>query len=95
MPERDVPCQRGRASAEVRPIVDFIENGSNPKREAAWRELVDGVQALYPEPLPPTEAEAAAHNLVTFFRVLMDIDREQRLKDKQRQIDDKASKQYR
>lgn len=73
-------------------MVDCAKNGSNRGREAAWRELVDGVQALYPQPLPPTEAEAAAHNLATFFRFLMDADREQRLKNKQKQIHDQISK---
>jgi hypothetical protein len=73
-------------------MVDFPENRSNRQRDAAWRDLVDGVQALYPEPLPPTEAEAAAHNLVTFFRHLMDADREIRLKDKQKQAHDEIHK---
>jgi hypothetical protein len=83
MPERDPVYQRGRASAEPCPTVDFTENGSNPRREAAWRELVDEVQALYPEPLPPTEAEAAARNLVGFYKTLLAI--------KQRQLKDKRS----
>jgi len=67
-------------------MVDWTKNGSNRGREAAWRDLVDGVQALYPEPLPPTEAKAAAHNLATFFKLLMDADREQHLKNKQKQV---------
>jgi hypothetical protein len=32
------------------------------------RELVEGVQALYPEPLPQAEAEEAARNLARFLK---------------------------
>ncbi len=88
-PDAFMPAKTGKGGSAS--SVDFTKNGSNRGREAAWCDLVDGVQALYPEPLPPTEAEAAAHNLATFFRFLMDADREQRLKNKQQKIHDKIS----
>jgi hypothetical protein len=47
------------------------------REEEAFNKLVDGVQALYPEPLPQAEAEEAARNLARFFKTLIDIKREQ------------------
>jgi hypothetical protein len=58
-----------------------MTSAAKKREEKAWRELVDGVQALYPEPLPQAEAEEAAQNLVKFFKFLMEA--EQQLKDKQ------------
>jgi hypothetical protein len=41
----------------------------------AWEQVVDGIQKLYPQPLPIGEAECAAKNLVTFYRTLLAIKR--------------------
>lgn len=43
----------------------------------AWQGIVDGVQALYPEPLPPAEAQAAAKRLVDLYRVMLAVKRRQ------------------
>lgn len=59
--------------------------GSAKKRqEEAWNKIVDGVQALYPEPLPQAEAEDAARNLVRFCKTLLAI--------KQRQLNEKQGR---
>lgn len=59
-----------------------MTSAAKKREERAWDELVGGVQALYPEPLPQAEAEEAAHNLVEFFKILMKA-AQQQLKDKQ------------
>jgi hypothetical protein len=41
----------------------------------AWKQVVDGIQKLYPQPLPVGEAECAAKNLVTFYQTLLAIKR--------------------
>jgi hypothetical protein len=52
--------------------------------EKAFNELVDGVQALYPEPLPQAEAEEAARNLARLYKTILNIKREQ-FRNKQKQ----------
>lgn len=47
----------------------------------AFNELVDGVQALYPEPLPRAEAEEAARNLARFFKLLDKAEQEKLSKE--------------
>lgn len=66
-------------------MVDCTKNGSNRGRGTSWRAIVAGVQAMYPEPLPPGEAEAAAQNLVTFCRTLVAIKQRQLREEKKKQ----------
>jgi hypothetical protein len=60
-----------------------MTSAAKKREEKAWNELVDSVRALYPEPLPQSEAEEAARNLLEFFKILMEAERELRNKQKQ------------
>ena len=51
------------------------------REEKAFNELVEGVQALYPERLPQAEAEEAARNLASFFKFLLKAKQEQLRKE--------------
>lgn len=44
-------------------------------QDLAWRQLVESIQGLYPQPLAIGEAEKAAKNLVGFYRTLLAIKR--------------------
>ncbi len=55
------------------------------REEKAFNELVEGVQALYPERLPQAEAEEAARNLAEFFKLLIKAKQEQ-LRNEQKQL---------
>jgi len=51
------------------------------RQKKSFNAIVDGVQALYPEPLPQAEAEEAAHNLIRFCRLLVKVKQEQLRKE--------------
>ena len=51
------------------------------REEESFNNLVEGVQALYPERLPQTEAEEAARNLAEFFKLLVKAKQEQLRKE--------------
>ena len=54
------------------------------REQKAFNELVEGVQALYPERLPQAEAEEAASNLAEFFKLLIKAQQEHLRKERKR-----------
>ena len=57
------------------PVSGSLQTAPPPNHEAqkAWQDIVQGIQDLYAEPLAEGEAEAAARNLITFYRTLLVI----------------------
>jgi hypothetical protein len=61
------------------------------REEKAFNELVEGVQALYPERLPQAEAEEAARNLAKFFKLLVKAKQEQLRKEQNQPKNEEGS----
>ena len=66
-----------------------MTSAAKKREEEAFNKLVDGVQALYPEPLPQAEAEEAARNLAEFFKLLVKAKQEQ-LRKEQSQLQNES-----
>ena len=56
--------------------VYYSPSPSTKETKAAYDKIVQKIQVLYDNKLSPTEAHAAARNLIGFCKVLLEIHRE-------------------